>query len=149
MIIGDICSREVYFVKRNEPLAEAVREMRNRHVGAVVVAEPAGDILRPIGIVTDRDIVCGQIERRADLFCLAVGDVMTPDPLTISESADVAGAVETLCSRGVRRAPVVADTGDLVGMVTLDDLLPAVAEELGALADLIGNQAKRETKKLR
>lgn len=146
MTIGDICSREIYAVRRDEPLAAAVREMRERHVGAVVVAEPAGELLRPIGIVTDRDVVCGQVDRRADLSCLAVADVMTPDPLTISESAGVAEAVESLCSRGVRRAPVVADTGDLVGMVTLDDLLPAVAEELGALADLIGYQAKRELK---
>ncbi len=146
MNIGDICSREVYVVRRDEPLAEAVREMRKRHVGAIVVAERAGELLRPIGIVTDRDVVCGQIDRRADLFCLAVADVMTPDPLTISESAGVADAVESLSSRGVRRAPVVADTGDLVGMVTLDDILSAVAEELGALAELIGYQAKRETR---
>jgi CBS domain-containing protein len=146
MVIGDVCSREVYVVRRDEPLAEAVREMRKRHVGAVVVAEPAGELLRPIGIVTDRDVVCGQINKRADLFCLAVGDVMTPDPITVSESADVAEVVESLSRRGVRRAPVVAETGDLVGIVTLDDLLPAVAEELGALAELIGYQARRETR---
>jgi CBS domain-containing protein len=69
---------------------------------------------------------------------------MSPDPLTVAESATLAEAVESLSGRGVRRAPVVADTGDLVGMVTLDDLLPAVAEEVGALAELIGYQAKRE-----
>jgi len=144
MIVGDVCSREVYVVRRGEPLAEAVREMRNRHVGAVVVADPAGELLRPVGILTDRDVICGQIARQADLFCLAVDDVMTPDPLTVSESAEVAEAVESLCKRGVRRAPVVAETGDLVGIVTLDDLLPVVADELSSLAQLMGNQAKRE-----
>jgi len=144
MIVGDVCSREVYVVRRGEPLAEAVREMRNRHVGAVVVADPAGELLRPVGILTDRDVICGQIARQADLFCLAVDDVMTPDPLTVSESAEVAEAVASLCKRGVRRAPVVAETGDLVGIVTLDDLLPVVADELSSLAQLMGNQAKRE-----
>jgi CBS domain-containing protein len=144
MIVGDICSREVYVVKRDEPLAEAAREMRSRHVGAVVVAEGTGELLRPIGIVTDRDIVCGQIDRRADLFCLSVGDVMTPDPISVSESAELAEAVESLSRGGVRRAPVIDETGHLVGIVTLDDLLPAVAEQLGGLAKLIGSQAKRE-----
>ena len=144
MKVGDVCSREVYVVSRGEPLAGAVQEMRKRHVGAIVVADPAGELLRPVGIVTDRDVVYGQIARQADLFCLAVDDVMTPDPLTVSESAEVAEVVESLCRRGVRRAPVVAASGDLVGIVTLDDLLPAIAEELSALAELIGYQAKRE-----
>jgi acetoin utilization protein AcuB len=75
-----------------------------------------------------------------------VGDVMTPDPISVSEAAEVAEAVESLSERGVRRAPVIDETGHLVGIVTLDDLLPAVAEELGALAKLIGDQAKRETR---
>jgi CBS domain-containing protein len=146
MNIGDICSREVYVVRRDEPLAEAVKEMRNRHVGAVVVAEPAGAVLRPVGIVTDRDIVRGQIDRRADLFCLSVDDVMTRDLLILPESAEVADAIDMLSRRGVRRAPVAAENGDLVGIVTLDDLLPLIAEELTALAQLIGHQAKHETR---
>jgi CBS domain-containing protein len=50
-----------------------------------------------------------------------------------------------LSRRGVRRAPVAAENGDLLGIVTLDDLLPLIAEELTALAQLIGRQAKRET----
>jgi CBS domain-containing protein len=144
MIIGDICTREVYVVRRDEPLAEAVKEMRNRHVGAVVVAEPAGDVLRAVGIVTDRDVVRGQIDRRADLFCLSVGDVMTSNPLIIPESAEVTDAIDMLSRRGVRRAPVAAENGDLVGIVTLDDLLPAIAEDLAQLARLIGYQATRE-----
>jgi CBS domain-containing protein len=144
MNVGDVCSREVYVARRDEPLAEAVKEMRNRHVGAVVVAEPAGEVLRPVGVVTDRDVVLGQLERRKDLFCLSVGDVMTRDPLVLPESAEVADAIDMLSRRGVRRAPVAAENGDLVGIVTLDDLLPLIAEELTALAQLIGRQAKRE-----
>jgi CBS domain-containing protein len=142
MIVGEVCSREVYFVRREEPLAEAVREMKNRNVGAVVVADWAGEQLRPVGIMTDRDVVYGQIARQADLFCLAVSDVMTPDPLTIAESADIGDAVESLSNRGVRRAPVVNANGTLVGIVTLDDLLPVIADELSSLAKLIGNQAR-------
>src|SRR5688572_31321225 len=121
MIVGDICSREVYVVKRDEPLAEAAREMRSRHVGAVVVAEPTGELLRPIGIVTDRAIVCGQLDRRADPFCLSVGDVMTPDPISVFESAELAEAVGALRERGVRRAPVSDETGYPVGIGKLDE----------------------------
>ena len=145
MQIGDICSREVYIVRPDEPLAVAVREMNNRHIGAVIVVESRGEAIRPVGIATDRDVVNGQIDRSADLFCLTVGDVMTKHPLTLLETSDVTEGIERLRARGVRRAPVVNEVGDLVGIVTFDDLLPVLAEELTALARLVGTQASRES----
>jgi CBS domain-containing protein len=118
--------------------------MHRRHVGAVVVVEQHGKLLLPVGIVTDRDVLRGQAMHRADLFTLTVQDVMTTDPLTLGESSGLAEGISRMKTRGVRRAPVVAETGDLVGIVSLDDLLPAVAEELGELAKLIGRQAHAE-----
>jgi CBS domain-containing protein len=115
--------------------------MHDHSVGSIIVVDSSGR--RPIGIVTDRDVLRGQIERRADLFCLTVGDVMTKDPVTLPETCGVAEAVERLGARGVRRAPVMNAAGDLVGIVTLDDLLPAVADGLNALARLIGSQANK------
>ena len=144
MNIGEVCSREVYIVRKTEPLLEAAREMRQRHIGAVIVVEPEGTLVRPIGIVTDRDIVCGLVAREAELRSLSVADVMTSDPLCVSETSDIPEAIERMSSRGVRRAPVVSDSGDLVGIVSLDDLLPVVAEQILALAKLTGEQAKRE-----
>lgn len=144
MDIGELCSREVYVVRPGEPLAEAVREMDRRHIGTVVVVESRGKSLVPVGIVTDRDVLCGQLKRHADLFTLTVQDVMTSDPWTIEESCGLAEAITSLRARGVRRAPVVADTQDLVGIVSLDDLLPAVAENLSSLAKLMGKQPDRE-----
>ena len=96
-------------------------------------------------IVTDRDIVCGQLARQADLFCLNVSDVMTSHPVTVQETSGVAEAVGRLSARGVRRAPEVNEAGDLVGLVSFDDLLPAVAAELAGLAQLIGAQARQES----
>lgn len=144
MEIGDVCSREVYIVRPNEPLADAAREMDRRHVGAVVVVDERGGVVRPVGIVTDRDIVCGQINRKKDLFQLTVGDVMTAGPLSCEESADAAQALQGMSAKAVRRAPVVNATGELVGIITFDDLLPVVADELTALARLIGTQARAE-----
>lgn len=144
MQVGEICSRDVYVVHADEPLAEAAREMSQRHIGAVVVVESRGEMTRPIGIVTDRDILCGQFDRGKDLFCLSVSEVMTRDPLTVAESTGVAEAIESMSGRAVRRAPVVDQAGNLVGIVTVDDLLPVLAGELSALAALIGTQAHRE-----
>lgn len=144
MEVGELCSREVYIATRNEPLAEAVREMHRRHVGALVVVEPRDELLCPAGIVTDRDVLRGQLMHQADLFVLAVEDVMTTDPLTLPESTGLAEAIGILRMRGVRRAPVVGRSGELVGIICVDDLLPAVAEELCGLGRLVGTQASHE-----
>lgn len=147
MQIGELCSREVIVVRPEEPLAEAAREMLQQHVGAVVVVSAKDGRTRPVGIVTDRDVVCRQLERQADLFTLTVGEVMTPDPLTVDEDSGVAEAIERMSARSARRAPVVNADGELVGIVTFDDLLPVLAEQLGALAKLIGTQPQHERRR--
>lgn len=144
MNVGEVCSREVYIFKADEPLANAVAEMMKRHIGAIVVVETEADRVRPVGMVTDRDVVRGQISLKRDLPSLTLRDVMTSAPLTVAETSGIAEAIEHMRARGVRRAPVVNDSGDLVGIVSLDDLLPIVSEELGVLARLVGSQARRE-----
>ena len=69
---------------------------------------------------------------------------MTHDPLTIKASMGVTEAIEAMHARAVRRAPVVDGSGNLLGIVTLDDLLPAVARGLEELSTLIGTQAHHE-----
>jgi len=144
MNIGEVCSREVYIFTAAEPLANAAAEMVKRHIGAIVVVRTEPERVRPIGIVTDRDIVRGQLSLKKDLENLTVGEVMTGDPLTAPETAGIGETIERMRVRRVRRVPVVDGRGDLVGIVSLDDLLPVLADELRALAHLVGNQASRE-----
>ncbi len=142
--IGEVCSREVYIVRPAEPLAEALAEMHKRHVGALVVVEEKPDQVRPIGVLTDRDAIRAQVIRETALTDLAIADAMSADPLTLQETCGIPEAIGQMSARGVRRAPVVSESGDLVGIVSFDDLLPIVSEQLAALAKLIGDQARRE-----
>ena len=144
MRIGDVCSRDVHHVTAEAPLLDAVRDMHRHHVGAVIVVDRAGASARPVGIVTDRDVMRAEITQRADVFTLTVGDVMSVDLLTLSESSELADGIERMRRRGVRRAPVLDPAGVMLGVVTLDDLLPAVAGQLDALARLPGRQARHE-----
>lgn len=143
MRLEDVCSPGVRVAYRDQALAEAAQGMLDSHVGALIVVEH-DDARRPVGILTDRDIVRGQLAHAADLFCLTVGDVMTPQPLSLAAELSLTAAIEKLKEKAVRRAPVLDDSGALIGMVTLDDLLPAVARQLSELADLMGLQARRE-----
>lgn len=143
MNIGDIRTPHVVITHPAQPLAAAARLMREHQVGALVVLEPHDPDRRPIGLLTDRDIVRGQLARQADLHCLTVGDVMSSNPLCLGVEMSLADGIDALNARAVRRAPVTDRNGMLVGIVTLDDLLPAVAAELHELAKLFKSQTHR------
>jgi CBS domain-containing protein len=143
MRVQDLYSPAAKVTGPDQPLAEAARTMLESHVGSLIVVD-GGKGGKPIGILTDRDIVRGQLRLAADLFCLTVGDVMSADPLIIRATAGMTEAIVAMRTRVVRRAPVVDGFGNLLGIITLDDLLPAVARELEELAGLIGSQARHE-----
>lgn len=145
MLIRDLYTPHARTAFRDEPLAEAAGRLCSEHIGALVIVDRNDAGRRPVGILTDRDIVRGQLRRSADLYCLTVADVMTPDPLVLPAHLEAAEAIEALNARAVRRAPVIDASASLVGIVTVDDLLPAVAQELAALAGLMGTQARRES----
>jgi CBS domain-containing protein len=109
----------------------------------LVVVGPGDPRQHPLGILTDRDIIRGQVSQSADLRCLTVGDVMTRDALCIRADTELTETIATLASRGVRRAPVIDASGALVGIVTLDDLLPVIAQQLNELADTARPQPRQ------
>lgn len=143
MNVGEACTREVYIVRPHEPLLQAIHEMRKRKVGCVIVVEPRGERVVPVGILTDRDIVDALPEKAAVLETAPVGECMTGNPLALEEDESIVDAMARLRQRGVRRAPVVAASGELVGVVSIDDLLGIVAEQLSSLARLVERQARR------
>ena len=142
MKIGEICSSPVFVAHPEQALAAAAREMRAHAIGALVVVAAGDPRQCPLGILTDRDIVLGQVNQATDLRCLTVGDVMTPRPLCVRADTEVTEAMALLASRAVRRAPVIDCAGVLVGILTLDDLLPAIAKQLQELAETVTPQRK-------
>lgn len=143
MNVGEACTREVYIVRPHEPLLQAIHEMRKRKVGCVIVVESRGERVVPVGILTDRDIVDALPEKAGVLETAPVGECMTGNPLALEEDESIVDAMARLRQRGVRRAPVVAASGELVGIVSIDDLLGIVAEQLSSLARLVERQARR------
>jgi CBS domain-containing protein len=144
MTIGRICSRDPVTVQTGEPLSHVARLMREKHVGAVVAVRQPLDRPVPAGMVTDRDIVRAQLEKAADLNFLCVEEVMSRNPLVLEEHMTLREGIERLRAREVRRAPVVDRTGALIGVVSTDDIVAALADELSDLARLIANQPRHE-----
>ena len=142
MDVGELCTREVCVMSPCEPLALALREMHDRHVGSVVVVRIERGARYPVGILTDRDVLCAQVRTARDLFTLTVADVMTEVLLTLDQHTGLAEAVTTMRERGVRRAPVLGESGELIGVLSVDDLLPEISRNLAVLASLLGSRSE-------
>jgi predicted transcriptional regulator len=146
MSVGEICNREVIVIQRDETIVEAAKLMRQYHVGAVIVVEKRNGLQVPVGIVTDRDLVVEILATELDEHVITVGDIMAPEVFTIKESAASYEAIEFMRRKTARRLPVVDDAGELTGILTLDDALQLLSEELLDLAKLVRYEQKKETR---
>lgn len=141
---GDLCTRKTVIAYRKTGLNEAARLMREVHVGSLVVVEETVAGRLTVGLLTDRDIVTAVVARDLNPSSLTVGDVMSADPLTVREADSVLDVLAAMRRKGVRRLPVTDSKGVLLGMITLDDVLGVVAEQLQALVAAIESEQQRE-----
>jgi CBS domain-containing protein len=137
MTVGSICNHNVATIDPSEGVVGAAVRMREEHVGDLIVVERRGAVPTPIGILTDRDIVVGVVAKRVSADNLTVSDVMTRDPLTVREDNGVEFALQEMRRGGVRRVPVVGKRGELVGVVSIDDIMQHLATQLDRLADIV------------
>lgn len=147
MRVGEACNREVVVVERSATLLEAAKLMRNQHVGDVVVVEERDGYRIPIGILTDRDIVVALIAEEVPMNAVSVGDVMSFELVVARESDSLYDITEQMREKGIRRMPVVAENGTLVGILTVDDILDLLAEQLSAMARLVASERRHEEKR--
>ncbi len=145
MSVGEICNREVVVIDRKASVYEGARLMRNHHVGSLVVIDEDSDTpMKPVGIVTDRDLVVEIMAKEVPEAVLAIGDIVAAELLTARESDGVWETILRMRAMGVRRLPVVNSEGHLTGMLTMDDLLKFIADEMSDLVRLIRREQKRE-----
>ncbi len=140
MNVGNICNRRVVTASPLLDVQAAAELMREEHIGFLVVVpeQPRGP-QPPLGVITDRDIVVAVVAKRADPASLKVGDVMTLQPVVVGESDAIDRALQTMRRSGVRRLPVVNAHGEVVGVLSLDDLLEFVAGEIDNLSAAVRN----------
>ena len=144
MRISEICTVSTICCKRDETVQGAALLMRKHHVGDLIVIEQSDGERTPIGIITDRDIVVSVIALGLDPASLLVGDIMSEDLLTTSDTEDIYETIERMRVRGIRRVPVVNSAGGLVGIVSVDDMLEFLAEEVGELSRISSHQQAHE-----
>lgn len=145
MNAGSVCKRGVITVAPTDDLIAAAHVMREKHVGYLIVSEGApARHRRVVGVLTDRDIVVAVLAQEVDAHALKVGDVMTRDPLLIEEGQSLEAVLCHMREAGVRRVPVVDRSGALTGVLSIDDVLELIAEQLINIAGSIRNEQRME-----
>jgi CBS-domain-containing membrane protein len=144
MSIGEICNREVVYVNREVTVQAACKLMRHYHVGSLVVVDEFDGKRVPVGVVTDRDAIVEVVAMDLDPAVITAGDIMPQELVTVPENHGVLETIEMMRFKGVRRMPVVDGEGRLAGIVTIDDLLEVLAEELTDIVSVVSREQAHE-----
>jgi len=132
VLVRDVMSKDVKVVRPDTSVKEVVATMNKFDIGSIVVVQ--GD--RPVGIITERDILRRLVEPCLAPETLTARQVMTSPVLTISETASIEEAARLMAKKRVKKLPVM-NNQKLVGVVTLTDIVTKVPTMLSILEELL------------
>ena len=147
MQIGKICKRKVVCCGLDATALEAAQIMRTEHVGDVVVVDDRDGRRRPVGILTDRDLIVQIIAKAVDPHTVRASDVMGGELIVANEHEDIYETIQRMRWKGVRRVPVVNGDGELIGIATVDDLAELLTEALADVSRISNRQRVFEEQK--
>jgi CBS domain-containing protein len=130
-IIRDLMTPNLCAIPRSASLQDAAQLMRKNDIGNVIVLEND----RLFGILTDRDIVVRGLAEKSDPGTVPVGEICSRDLTTIEPTASVEQAERLMREKALRRLPVVDESGDVVGIVSIGDVA-VERDPRSALADI-------------
>ena len=122
-------AKEVVTIPAAASCHEIATKLKQEAVGCLVVVAEG----RPVGILTDRDLLTRVIAAGRDTGATVARDVMSEPLVTVDPERPLERVVDAMAANSIRRVPVVRD-GELVGIVSLDDLLVALSGELSDVA---------------
>jgi CBS domain-containing protein len=140
VFLSDIVKTEVATVQPGFTVREAAKHMLDSNVGALVIVDGES---RPVGIITDRDIV-GLLAEGVDPDDATIGVFAGQMLQTASVLDSLRSVTEKMHKHGVRRLPVIDSDGKLAGIISLDDLLIHLGRQMGDIAETVRNELSHE-----
>ena len=132
VIVRDIMSRNVRVVRSDTSVQEVVATMNKFNIGSIIVVQSE----RPVGIITERDILKRQVEPCLAPETLTARHIMSSPVITIDENASIEEAAMLMTKKMAKRLPVMSD-GKLVGIITYTDIVFKVPAMLSVLEELV------------
>jgi CBS domain-containing protein len=132
VIVRDIMSKNVKVVRPDTSIQEVVATMNKFNIGSIIVVQ--GE--RPVGIITERDILKRQVEPCLAPETLTARHIMSSPVITINEDVSIEEAATLMAKKRAKRLPVM-NNGKLVGIITYTDIVFKVPAMLSVLEELI------------
>ncbi len=133
MALSKLMTKEITSLPESASVLDAAKFMADMNVGTVMVEDGA----KPLGILTDRDIITKVLAQGRDPAQVKLRDVMAKPVTTISEELDILDATRQMSQSKVRRCAVVNAEGKLTGVIALDDILMCIGEEMQNIASIL------------
>jgi len=140
MFLKELMTEDVTYLPSTASVLDAAKFMTNMNVGSVIVADGES----PSGLITDRDVVAKVIALGKDSSTTKIGEVMVSPVVTISEDKDIIDATKLMSTHGIRRLPITNEQGKLAGVISLDDVLLLLSEEMGNIATTLKKELGKE-----
>ncbi|MDH7593783.1 MAG: CBS domain-containing protein [Methanomicrobiales archaeon] len=137
MPLDDCCQKTVVTVAPDASVHDVIGLMEGKNVGCVVVTEGK----KPVGIITDRDIVIRVVSKNGNTRAVKAKDAMTKNPFCLPGSTGVFDALKQMKGKRFRRIPVTDAKGNLSGIITIDDFTRLLVKELSFISSIIEEQS--------
>jgi len=144
MLAGEYCNRSVTIIGKHDSIRKASKLMRKHHTRDILVVELRNGERIPVGIITDRDIVIQVLAIDVEIDDISIEDVMSYKLITANENDDLMNTIRRMRINTVRRIPIVNQAGGLVGVLSTDDILDIITEQLMDIDQINFNDKKRE-----
>lgn len=144
MPIIEYCTKHVITALGSQTVFDAAKQMRDKNVGSIVVL---GSDKKPIGMVTDRDIVVNVVAREKDPKSTLLKEVMSKQTVVLRQDQGIFETTKIMREKGIRRIPVVNSEGELAGIICLDDLIMMFGREVANIAAAIAYGTTRSRKR--
>jgi len=139
VLVRDVMSKNVRVVRPDSSAREVVAIMNKFDIGSVVVVQ--GE--RPVGIITERDILRRIVEPCLAPETLTARQIMTSPVITIDENASINEAAKLMAKKGIKRLLVTRNNDKLVGIITFTDIVTKVPDMLSILEELVRPHSRK------
>ena len=118
VLVRDVMTSDVKTARPDDSLREIIQKMVKFHIGSIVVVQDS----RPVGIVTERDVLVRLSQMTMDLDVTKARDIMSAPVLTITDDQTVEEASRFMTQNSVKKLPV-ARGEELIGIITSTDIM--------------------------
>ena len=138
ILVRDVMETDVKTVRPDSSVMEAIQKMNKFDVGSIVVVQER----RPVGIITERDILRKILESGLDPVTVRARQIMSSPIVTIREDLAIEEAAKIMTAKKIKKIPVVKD-GKLIGIVTATDLVRNEPKMISLLEDLLWSRSMK------